>query len=55
LTERQETAGALLELVRDKDVRLEEYVRHMIAMKVAYQDEVNKMLRRPGEIAPFQE
>ena len=44
---------ALLDLVRDKDVRLEEYARDMIAAEVAHQDEVNKMLRRPGQTDAF--
>jgi bacterioferritin len=43
----------LLELVRDKDVRLEEYARDMISNEVAHQDEVNKMLRRPGQTDAF--
>lgn len=38
----------LLALTRDKDVRLEEYARSMVATETAHQDEVNKMLRRPG-------
>jgi bacterioferritin len=44
---------ALLDLVRDKDVRLEEYARDMIAAEEAHQDEVNKMLRRPGQTEAF--
>jgi bacterioferritin len=44
---------ALLELVRDQDVRLEEYARDMIAMEVEHQDEVNKMLRKPGQTEAF--
>lgn len=44
---------ALLDLVRDHDVRLEEYARDMIAAEVAHQDEVNKMLRRPGQTEAF--
>jgi bacterioferritin len=44
---------ALLDLVRDQDVRLEEYARDMIAHEVAHQDEVNKMLRRPGQTEAF--
>jgi len=44
---------ALLKLVKDKDVRLEEYARDMIAEEVAHADEVNKMLRRPGQTEPF--
>jgi bacterioferritin len=43
----------LLELVRDKDVRLEEYAREMISAELAHQDEVNKMLRRPGQMEAF--
>lgn len=43
----------LFELVRDKDVRLEEYARDMIAAETAHQDEVNKMLRKPGQTEPF--
>jgi bacterioferritin len=43
----------LLELVRDKDVRLEEYARDMISAELAHQDEVNKMLRRPGQMEAF--
>lgn len=45
----------LLDLVRDKNVRLEEYARDMIAAEVAHQDEVNKMLRKPGETEVFSE
>jgi bacterioferritin len=43
----------LLELVRDKDVRLEEYARSMIAEEIAHADEVNKMLRKPGQTEPY--
>ena len=43
----------LLQLVRDQDVRLEEYARDMVSSEVAHQDEVNKMLRRPGQLEPF--
>jgi bacterioferritin len=43
----------LLDLVRDRDVRLEEFARDMIAGEVAHQDEVNKMLRRPGQTEAF--
>jgi bacterioferritin len=45
--------NSLLALVRDQDVRLEEYAREMIAAEVAHQDEVNKMLRRPGQTEAF--
>jgi bacterioferritin len=43
----------LLDLVRDRDVRLEQYARDMIAMEVAHQNEVNKMLRKPGQTEAF--
>lgn len=46
---------ALLALVKDKDVRLEEYARDMISSEVAHRDEVNKMLRKPGQTEPFKE
>lgn len=46
---------ALLALVKDKDVRLEDYARDMISQEVAHQDEVNKMLRKPGQTEPFKE
>lgn len=45
----------LLELVEGRDVRLEEYARDMIAEEVAHADEVNKMLRRPGQTERFAE
>lgn len=44
---------ALLKLVEGKSVLLEEYVREMIVNEEMHLDEVNKMLRRPGEIEPF--
>ena len=43
----------LLELVRDRSVFLEEYARKMIAEEEMHLGEVNKMLRKPGEIARF--
>jgi len=43
----------LLEQVKDQDVRLEEYARTMIAEEIAHADEVNKMLRKPGQTEPF--
>ena len=43
----------LLELVRDRSVFLEEYARKMIAAEEMHLGEVNKMLRKPGEIARF--
>jgi bacterioferritin len=45
--------NSLLTQVRDQDVRLEEYAREMIAAEVTHQDEVNKMLRRPGQTEAF--
>lgn len=42
----------LLELVRDQDVRLEEYARQMIAHESDHISEVEKMLRKPGELKP---
>lgn len=45
----------LLKLTEAKAVALEEYAREMILMEEMHLDEVNKMLRKPGEIAPFVE
>lgn len=45
----------LLKLTEGKSVALEEYAREMILLEEMHLDEVNKMLRRPGEIAPFSE
>ncbi|MCG3185164.1 MAG: hypothetical protein ICCCNLDF_03352 [Planctomycetes bacterium] len=42
----------LLDLVRDQDVRLEEYARQMIAHESDHISEVEKMLRKPGELKP---
>ena len=39
----------LLAMARDRDVRLEEYAREMIAIEVADRDEIDKMLRKPGD------
>ena len=44
----------LYELVRDRSVLLEEYARRMIAEEELHVGEVNKMLRKPGEITQFQ-
>ena len=52
-SEALEAYYALLKLTKDKDVRLEEYARELIASEVAHQDEVNKMLRRPGQTEVF--
>ena len=43
----------LLKISEGHSVLLEEYAREMIANEELHQDEVNKMLRRPGDIAPF--
>jgi bacterioferritin len=43
----------LLALVRDRSVLLEEYARKMIAEEETHLGEVNKMLRKPGEITQF--
>ena len=45
----------LLKLAEGQSVLLEEYAREMIVQEELHLDEVNKMLRRPGEIAPFVE
>jgi len=52
-SEALEAYYTLLKLTKDKDVRLEEYARELIANEVAHQDEVNKMLRRPGQTEVF--
>lgn len=36
-----------------ESVLLEEYAREMITAEELHLDEVNKMLRKPGELAPF--
>ena len=43
----------LLDLVRDRSVLLEEFAREMIAEEETHLGEVNKMLRKPGEINQF--
>ena len=45
----------LLAIAEGKSVSLEEYAREMILLEEQHLDEVNKMLRKPGEIAPFSE
>jgi len=45
----------LLDLSKDRNVRLEEYARDMIAEELAHQDEVDKMLRKPGQTEAFSE
>ena len=43
----------LLDCVRDRDVRLEEYARTQIAQEQTHVDEVNKMLRAPGQTQAY--
>jgi bacterioferritin len=43
----------LLGLVQDRSVFLEEYARKMIAEEEYHLGEVNKMLRKPGEVERF--
>lgn len=43
----------LLKLSEGKSILLEEYAREMIVLEESHLDEVNKMLRRPGDIKPF--
>jgi bacterioferritin len=43
----------LLALVKDKSVLLEEYARKMISAEEMHLGEVNKMLRKPGEVGEF--
>lgn len=43
----------LLPLVEGKSIVLEEYARTMVHDEELHLDEMDKMLRRPGETAPF--
>jgi len=43
----------LYELTRDRSVMLEDYARRLIAEEEQHIGEVNKMLRKPGEIGQF--
>ena len=43
----------LLKVVEGHSVHLEEYAREMIVIEELHHDEVNKMLRRPGQMAAF--
>lgn len=45
----------LLSKVEGNSVALEEYAREMILLEEQHLDEVNKMLRKPGEMHPFSE
>jgi bacterioferritin len=44
---------SLLDLVRDRSELLEDYARRLIAEEELHIGEVNKMLRKPGEISQF--
>lgn len=46
---------SLLKIAEGTSVLLEDYSRDMIVQEEMHLDEVNKMLRRPGAIAPFDE
>jgi bacterioferritin len=43
----------LLKIAEGNSVLLEEYAREMIAQEELHLDEVNKMLRRPGDMEAF--
>ncbi len=45
----------LLTLTRDRSVMLEEYARELIYQEELHAGEVDKMLRRPGDLAVFLE
>lgn len=55
--EHEQTALAayyeLLKISAGVSVLLEEYAREMIVLEELHLDEVNKMLRRPGDVEPF--
>lgn len=53
--ERAALAGyyELLKIAEGSSVLIEEYAREMIVEEEMHLDEVNKMLRHPGELAPF--
>jgi len=44
----------LLKIAEGNSVLLEEYAREMIVQEELHLDEVNKMLRQPGALAPFE-
>ena len=45
----------LLKLVSGKSVALEEYARSLIVQEEAHIDEIDKMLRKPGDTAVSKE
>jgi bacterioferritin len=58
LEQEQSTLDAyyeLFQLTEGKSVVLEEFSREMISLEEMHLDEVNKMLRKPGDIEPFNE
>lgn len=58
LEQESTTLAAYVELlaeVEGRSVSLEEYAREMILLEELHLDEVNKMLRKPGEMEPFKE
>jgi len=46
---------ALLQLAAGKSVLVAEYAREMVVLEEMDLDEINKMLRMPGEVKPFGE
>jgi bacterioferritin len=46
---------ALLRIAEGHSVLLEEYARELIVLEEMHQDEVNKMLRKPGETGSFKD
>lgn len=44
----------LLQLVDGKSIALEEYARRMIHEEIKHTTEVDKMLRKPGDVATFE-
>ncbi|MCX7252608.1 MAG: ferritin-like domain-containing protein [Burkholderiales bacterium] len=45
----------LLRIAEGHSILLEEYARELIVLEELHQDEVNKMLRKPGETNSFQD
>lgn len=45
--------AALLDIVNNRDVMLEEYARRMVAEETMHMSEVDKMLRQPGDVGTF--
>ncbi len=43
----------LLTHVKDRDIRLEEYARSMIVQELTHRDEIDKMLRKPGQTGTY--